>query len=182
MQHATNADASAAEKDLRWYFTRSDMGPLKSNYGAMIYRIAMSGSGRGSHAGAEDDEMLESAARAGGVARILRSLDPHTAELLWRTYGAEWPPELELLGEISALAPMTDAAKEAHQASGDEGQLDKWLALFLRDAIEPEELAVVRRIHDEARQLRVVAITSCRKPGRVSSRVRAPPPIVASRS
>ncbi len=160
MPHANNGDASAAEKDLRWYFTRTDTGPLKSNYGAMIYRIAMSGPRRASHAGAEDDGMLEAAARAGGVARVLRSLDPETADLLWRTYGAEWPEELELLGEVSALAPATDAAKEAHQASGDERPLGTWLADFLRDAIEPEEMAVVRRIHEEARQLRVVAITA----------------------
>ena len=155
---ATN-DASAAEKDLRWYFTRTDTGPLKSNFAAMVYRIATGASRRG-HAGAEDDEMLESAARAGGVARILRSLEPETAELLWRTYGAEWPEELELLGEISALAPMTNAAKEAHRESGDERTLNKWLAEFLKEAFEPEDMVIVRRIHEEAKKLRVVAITA----------------------
>ncbi len=160
MQHANQGDASAAEKDLRWYYTRTDTGPLKSNYGAMIFRIAMGASRRGGHAGAEDGEMLEAAARAGGVARVLRSLDPDTADLLWRTYGAEWPEELELLGEISALAPATDAAKEAHRASGDERSLDKWLAVFLANAVEPEDMTIVRQIHEEARQLRVVAITA----------------------
>ena len=160
MPYATNGDASAAEKDLRWYYTRTDTGPLKSNFGAMIYRIAMGGPRRGSHAGAADDEMLEAAARAGGVARVLRSLNPDTAELLWRTYGAEWPEELELLGEVSALAPMTVAAKEAHLASGDERSLDKWLAEFLANVIEPEDMAVVQQIREEARQLRVIAITA----------------------
>jgi hypothetical protein len=160
MEESVATGVGSAARDLHWYFTRTDAGPLKSNFGAMVHRLAMGRARSEAPVGAEDDDMLEAAARAGGVARVLHALDPDTVEVLWRAFGAEWPDELGPLGELAALAPLTGAARRAHQRSGTPLPLPEWLAGQLAVNGARRHAATWEAIRRSAAKLRARALAA----------------------
>jgi hypothetical protein len=144
--------------DLRWYFTREITGPLRSSYGAMIHRLSMGSAHREATEFQDDSQLLEDAHRAGGIARVLRGLDPETVDHLWRAFGGEWPEELALLGDLGGLAPLTRAAIAAHAQSGTDLSLTEWLTELFRHASTVEEMELLGCIHHDARALRARAL------------------------
>lgn len=169
MNNPTTEWGNAAQ-DLRWYFARTDSGPLKSNFAAMAYRIAMGRSRRDGPVGSDHDDFLVAAERAGGVARVLRALDATTIDVLWRAFGAEVPYGLAVIGELSALVPITHAAASAHRRAESPRPIVEWLATFVERPDGPRRTGLLERIKREARSLRSQAIaaylTQRRKVGR----------------
>jgi hypothetical protein len=158
-QHAIQGVSSVAG-DLRWYYARAGVGPLRSNYGAMAYQLAM-GRGRGNSPPQElNDDLLEAAARSGGIARVLRAVDPETEDVLWRAFGAEVPEEYAVVGELSALAPLTQAAKEAHRRLGRRESFGEWLRHLFTRSTSAQALPTLLKIRAEARAMRGRAVAA----------------------
>ena len=89
LSHDSKRESRRAVADLRWYFTRaeSECG-LRSNYGGMIYRLAMGGHSTETPTYEIDDRVLEVAARGRQIERALKAMDPSDREVVWRAYGA----------------------------------------------------------------------------------------------
>jgi hypothetical protein len=153
-------EAMSVASDLRWYFVRSEAGPLRSNYAVMAHRLELGQKRGGSPATWEQEEFLEGAARAGAISRVLRGLEPETVEVLWRLFGAERTEEVAALGENWPVAPLTRAAREGHAASGSSKSVESWVEALLTRAYEPEAFATVQQIHHDARELRRGAIAA----------------------
>jgi hypothetical protein len=147
-------------RELCWYFTRAAAGPLKSNFGGMVYRLALGRSRAEAPPQDLGDQALEEAARSGAIARVLRALDLETAEVLWRAFGAEWPEELADYGELAALAPLTRAAQEAHRASGNPQALVPWLGRLPLQYDDLGAMQTVLAVHREAQALRQQAVAA----------------------
>ena len=147
--------------DLRWYFTRTAVGPLRSNFPGMVQRLNM-GRARGEAiAEGDEEQLLEAAARSGGIARVLRALDPDSAEVLWRSYSAEWPEEYALLGDLAGLAPMTEAASKAYRLIGRKrATFEEWLRELFAAQDSPRAMPTLMRIAVEARGMRRRALVA----------------------
>ncbi len=156
-QHGIPGVTSAAS-DLRWYYTRAGIGPLRSNFEAMAHQLAMGRARREAPPPDWDDDLLEAAARSGSIARVLRAVDPQTQDVLWRAFGAENPDEHALLGEFSGLVPLTKAAKEAHRRLGREEPFGEWMRHLFRPSTRAKAMPVLDRILAEARVLRSRAV------------------------
>ncbi len=164
-----------AAEDLRWFFCREATGPLRSNFGGMVQRLALRRGLRDCQDLDAEDEELEARARAGGVGKVLRALDPHTAEVLWRAFGGNWPEEMGSLGEIAALAALTPTAQRAHAASGDTESIFEWVVGLMERSHDGAAFRVLQQIRREALALRRQALaeyltvrrrvgTPCRNP------------------
>jgi hypothetical protein len=147
-------------RELCWYFTRRAAGPLKSNFGGMVYRLALGRARAEAPPQDLEDEALEEAARSGAIARVLRALEPETAEVLWRAFGAEWPEELADYGELAALAPLTRTAQAAHRASGTTLDLLPWLGRLPPRFDDLGAMQTVLSVHREALALRQQAVAA----------------------
>ncbi len=154
-------EAPSAASDLRWYYRHAAKPALKSSYGAMLTCLALGRARNDASSFDLEEERLDDAARAGGVARVLRGLDAETDDVLWRAYGAEAPEELGTLRDLAALGPITRAAKRAHKRSGSPKHLLEWLASFVE---QPQKAArhaeVLERIERDARSMRSRALTA----------------------
>jgi hypothetical protein len=161
MERNVGSEWPTVAADLRWYFARQATGPLKSSYGGMVRRIAMGRSCKEIPASHDlSDEMLDAAERAGGIARVLRAVEPETADHLERAFGAGYPEAHAVLGELSGLAPLTRAAKEAHRKFGLQEQFGEWMRHLVRRSTSARALPVLEAIQEEARVLRSRAVAA----------------------
>ena len=159
METESHQQPQSVTSDLRWYFARTDTRPLKSNYGAMVRRLTM-GRRRSEPPAGADDDALEDAARSGSVARVLRALDPETAEVLWRAFGAECPEEFALLGDLSAIVPLTRAATEAYRASKSTMTFENWLRSLVVRKYRSKAASTIERFQEEAQEMRGRAVAA----------------------
>ena len=154
-------EAPSAASDLRWYYKHAAKPALKSSYGAMLTCLALGRARNDSASFDLDEERLDDAARAGGVARVLRGVDATTDDVLWRAFGAEAPEELGTLADLAALAPITKAATQAHRRSKTPKPLLEWLSAFIEHPERAQHQAdILERIRREARTLRASALTA----------------------
>ncbi len=159
MDADTFQEHRSAVSDLRWYFNHaeSECG-LKSNYGGMIYRLAMGSHGSETPTYEIDDRMLETGARSRRIERALKAMDSGPREVLWLSYGAPWPADLGDYGEIAALVPHTPGAQEAHRLCGTELPLVEWLGSISRRFDDLDALQTMKRLLGEAYSLRSAAM------------------------
>jgi hypothetical protein len=151
----------AAIRGLIWYFNQaeSDAG-LRSNYGGMIYRLAVGRNRTDSVPVEVTERVLETAARSRHIERALRAMDPDDQDIVWLAFGAPWPAELGDYGEIAALAPHTKAAQEAHRVALTTLPLLGWLARIARSHNDRIALQTIKQIHREAFALRRRAVAA----------------------